>query len=48
MPRIINTFASENPLAKAIGSLGKTMFGDQLTPQQIADVAAFVTQSTGG
>jgi cytochrome c6 len=23
-------------------------FGDQLTPQQIADVAAFVTQSTGG
>jgi mono/diheme cytochrome c family protein len=23
-------------------------FGSQLTPQQIADVAAFVTQSTGG
>ena len=23
-------------------------FADQLTPQQIADVAAFVTQSTGG
>lgn len=41
MPRIINTFASENPLAKAIGALGNSMFGDQLTPalkrQQLAD-----------
>ena len=23
-------------------------FGEQLTPQQIADVAAYITQSTGG
>ncbi len=41
MPRIINTFASENPLAKTIGALGQSMFGDQLTPalkkQELAD-----------
>ena len=32
MPRIINTFAQENPLAKAIAGLGQTMFSDTLTP----------------
>jgi mono/diheme cytochrome c family protein len=27
---------------------GMPAFGEQLTPQQIADVAAYITQSTGG
>ena len=30
------------------GKGGMPVFGDQLTAQQIADVAAYVTQSTGG
>lgn len=30
------------------GQGGMPAFGEQLTPQQIADVAAYITQSTGG
>ena len=30
------------------GQGGMPAFGEQLTPQQIADVSAYITQSTGG
>lgn len=33
MPRLINSFRqTENPLAKTLGALGQSMFGDTLTP----------------